>query len=1286
MLVLRGAPALSRFRLDRMRRAVKRAAPSVELRSADHVYVAALARPLLPDESLRLDALLGATGEPLGDAPTLLVAPRPGTVSPWSSKATDILHQSGLAAVIRVERGTLWTFDGTPDAAVAAALHDRMTEGVFDGPQALEALFRTGSPTPAVTVPLDDLEAADRRLGLALSEPEIRWLRASFAALGRDPTDVELMMFAQANSEHCRHKIFNARFVIDGEPQERSPFQMIRHTHAVAKELLSEGTPGKVLSAYRDNSAVATGWPARRRLADPDSRRYVAGDEAPLHFLMKVETHNHPTAISPHPGAGTGVGGEIRDEAAAGRGGKTKAGMAGYVTSHLRIPGSDQPWEADDPGRPDRIASPLQIMLEAPIGAASFANEFGRPNLAGFFRTFEGRLDGVARGYLKPLMIAGGYGNIAPEHVEKQNFPAGTVLVVLGGPAMRIGLGGGAASSMAQGASDAELDFASVQRANPEMQRRCQEVLDRCQALGAHNPILAIHDVGAGGLSNAFPELVHGAGTGGRFELRDLPTAEPDMSPLEVWCNEAQERYVLAIAPLDVDRFAALCARERCPWAAVGTARAASHLEVRDRELGGSPVDLPLGVLFGDLPRSERRDVRVLPSTRPLELGGVSIEDALHRVLRFPAVADKTFLVTIADRSITGQVARDPMVGPWQVPVADVAVTTVDLERTTGEAMAIGERTPVALLDAAAAARLAVGEALTNLLAARIDHLTQVALSANWMAAAGHPGEDAALYDAVRAVGLELCPALGIPIPVGKDSLSMRTVWTEGGETRSVISPVSLVVTAFAPCADTTATSTPLLVIDGEPTTLLLADLGRGKNRLGASVFGQVHGQLGDVPPDLDDPAWLSGLFAAVQELRAEGLLLAWHDRSDGGLAATVCEMAFCSRCGLDVTLTGDDPVAALFSEELGGVLQVHTSDTDRVRDTFARHGVGEILHRLGNPTAGDRIVFRHRDAVVLDASRTALHRTWSSLTHRLQELRDDPACATEEHDRLLDDTDPGLVPLLTFDLGAPALPTVGRPSVAILREQGVNGQIEMAAAFERAGFDPYDVHVTDVAEGRDDLSRHQGVVACGGFSYGDVLGAGAGWAATILYQPRVRDAFAAFFARSDTFALGVCNGCQMFSSLREILPGTADWPTFAQNRSEVFEGRLSLVRIERSPSILLAGMEGARLPVPVAHGEGRATFRSPDHRDAFVASGLVAARFVDGRGEVATTYPANPNGAEDGITAITTRDGRVTALMPHPERAFRWATLSWCPPDWKHPSGDSPWMRLFRNARTWVG
>jgi len=1297
MLVLRGAPAISEFRLRKLAdRLGEQTGTPIQL-YAELVHFAQLSGDLDASGRSVLERLLRYGPSLPAHAPEgalVLIVPRPGTISPWSSKATDIAHNCGLTQIQRLERGTAYylaseTGEIAEDVLLQAAaiLHDRMTQfALFDLEQA-HRLFEGADPRPAQRVELLErgrpaLVAANAELGLALSDDEIDYLSESFQALGRNPTDVELMMFAQANSEHCRHKIFNADWIIDGEPQSRSLFKMIRHT--------TDTSPEGVLSAYKDNAAVIEGWDGRRFMPCPQTGIYCESEEE-IHLLMKVETHNHPTAIAPDPGAATGSGGEIRDEGATGRGAKPKAGLCGFSVSNLRIPGFEQPWERDF-GKPGRIVSALDIMLEGPIGAAAFNNEFGRPNLTGYFRTYEQEIpasDGATelRGYHKPIMLAGGMGNIRAEHVAKDTFPPGTPLIVLGGPAMLIGLGGGAASSMASGASAEDLDFASVQRANPEMQRRCQEVIDRCWARGEENPILFIHDVGAGGLSNALPELVHDGERGGRFELREIPNDDPGMSPMEIWCNESQERYVLAIAAERLETFKAICERERCPYAVVGEATEEERLTLGDRVLEDQPIDMPLPLLFGKPPKMQRDVARVAPPAASFATKDIDLGEALFRVLRLPTVADKSFLITIGDRSITGQVARDQMVGPWQIPVADCAVTLSDYRGYRGEAMAMGERTPLALLDASASGRMAVGEALTNIAAASIEALGDIKLSANWMAAAGHAGEDARLYDTVRAVGMDLCAELGIAIPVGKDSMSMKTVWedAEAGR-REMTSPLSLIVSAFAPVDDVRGTLTPQLRTDQGDTDLILIDLGQGRNRLGASCLAQVYGALGEEGPNLDDADLLKRFFAAIRELRSEDLILAYHDRSDGGLIVTLCEMAFAGHCGIDVDLAavGCDDVAALFSEELGAVIQVRHTETDDVLQILEYYGLAEFSPVVGMIDDSDTIRVCRRCSVLFEADRTDLQQAWSETSYRMQSLRDNPECADEAFARIVQ-PDPGLNASLTFDsdhdIAAPFIERGARPPVAILREQGVNGQIEMAAAFHAAGFECVDVHLSDIISGRIDLERFRGLVACGGFSYGDVLGAGEGWAKTILFNPRARDQFQSFFERSDTFGLGICNGCQMLSNLSELIPGADHWPRFVRNRSEQFEARTLMVEVAETPSVLLAGMAGSRMPIAVAHGEGRAEFRDATHLAEACAG--VAVRYVENAGGIAERYPANPNGSPEGIAGFTTLDGRVTIMMPHPERVFRAVQNSWYPDEWGQ---DGPWMRLFRNARVWVG
>ncbi len=1294
MLTLPGAVALSEFRLNKLADAMQGIVPVKHIYS-QYVHFVATSGALSSAQQQVLENLFDygpalPREQPRGEL--FLVVPRPGTVSPWSSKATDIARNCELDRVLRIERGIAYflEFERQPAVTerqrVADLLHDRMVEAVFDSFGRAEVLFDRHQPAPLLEVDLlgggrQALVAANSQLGLALAEDEIDYLIDSFNDLGRNPTDVELMMFAQANSEHCRHKIFNARWTIDQQPQSHSLFQMIKHTYQCAGE--------GVLSAYSDNAAVVEGPVAGRFMVDPDSGEYGYRQE-PVHLLMKVETHNHPTAIAPFPGAGTGSGGEIRDEGAVGRGSKPKVGLTGFSVSNLRLPASPQPWEVAY-GKPGRIVSALDIMLEGPIGAAAFNNEFGRPNLCGYFRSFEQRVKSAAgeevRGYHKPIMIAGGYGNIRDAHVAKPPFAVGSQLIVLGGPAMLIGLGGGAASSMTTGSSSEDLDFASVQRQNPEMQRRCQEVIDRCCALGAASPIEFIHDVGAGGLSNAFPELVKDGETGGDFELRQVPNEEPGMSPLEIWCNESQERYVLAVAPGNMARFETICRRERCPYAVVGVAIDEQKLVLNDREFANRPIDLPMSVLFGKAPKMQRNIERAKADNAPLELGDIVLGDAIERVLNLPTVASKSFLVTIGDRSITGMVCRDQMVGPWQVPVADCAVTSVSFDSYFGEAMAMGERTPAALLDAPAAGRMAVGEAITNICASRIDKLGNIKLSANWMCAAGHPGEDEKLFDTVRAVAMELCPALGIAIPVGKDSMSMRTSWEDDGGAKSVTAPLSLVISAFAPVRDVRDTLTPQLRTDSGPTQLLLIDLGGGRNRLGASCLAQVYQQLGATPADLDEPARLIAFFELVQSLLQQQKILAYHDRSDGGLLVTLLEMAFAGRCGLDIDLAelGADDLASLFSEELGAVLQVRASDRDALLGAVEAARLADCCHWVGGPTAEQDITIRRGDAVLYRNQRCVLQQMWSSTSYHLQKLRDNPVCAEQEFARIAAD-DPGLSAELSFDcsedIAAPSIARGARPRIAILREQGVNGQLEMAAAFDRAGFTSIDVHMSDLLGGNRQLSDFTGLVACGGFSYGDVLGAGEGWAKGILYHPRLRDSFAEFFHRADSFTLGVCNGCQMLSTLKQLIPGAADWPRFVRNQSEQFEARVALVQVQDSPSLLLQGMAGSHLPVAVAHGEGRCEFIDSDAMSRCDSSGQVALRYVDSTIEVTERYPANPNGSVRGITSLTSSDGRATIMMPHPERVFRTVQNSWHPPEWAE---DGPWMRLFRNARQWV-
>ncbi|EOW2078149.1 phosphoribosylformylglycinamidine synthase [Vibrio mimicus] len=1297
MRILRGSPALSEFRVNKLLTACREQHLPVTGIYAEFMHFADLKAELNPQELEKLEKLLtyGPTiqeHEPQGLL--LLVTPRPGTISPWSSKATDIAHKCGLRSIKRLERGTAYYVETeTPltEAQVVtlkALLHDRMMEVVFAELTDAQQLFSVAEPAPMSQVDVlaggrRALEEANVSLGLALAEDEIDYLVENFIKLGRNPNDIELMMFAQANSEHCRHKIFNADWTIDGVKQDKSLFKMIKNTF--------EQTPDYVLSAYKDNAAVMTGSTVGRFFPDPDSRQYTYHHED-AHILMKVETHNHPTAISPWPGASTGSGGEIRDEGATGIGGKPKAGLVGFTTSNLRIPGFEQPWESNF-GKPSRIVNALDIMLEGPLGGAAFNNEFGRPNLLGYFRTYEEKVTSHAgeevRGYHKPIMIAGGMGNIRAEHIQKKEIPVGAKLIVLGGPAMNIGLGGGAASSMASGQSAEDLDFASVQRENPEMERRCQEVIDRCWQLGDKNPIAFIHDVGAGGISNALPELVNDGDRGGKFQLRNVPNDEPGMSPLEIWCNESQERYVLAVAAEDMPLFDAICQRERAPYAVVGEATEERHLTLEDSHFDNTPIDMPMDILLGKPPKMHRDANTLKVSSPALERSGIELNEAVDRVLRLPAVAEKTFLITIGDRSVTGLVARDQMVGPWQVPVANCAVTAASFDSYHGEAMSMGERTPVALLDFGASARLAVGEAITNIAATDIGDLKRIKLSANWMSPAGHPGEDAGLYEAVKAVGEELCPALGITIPVGKDSMSMKTKWQENGEQKEVTSPLSLIITAFARVEDIRKTVTPQLRTDLGDSSLVLIDLGNGQNRLGATALAQVYKQLGDKPADVDNATQLKGFFDALQTLVRNDKLVSYHDKGDGGLLVTLAEMAFAGHCGIkaNIETLGDDALAALFNEELGAVVQVKNDELDSVLATLSAHGLEVCSHVIGEVEASDRLLITRGEEVLIERSRTELRTIWAEMTHKMQALRDNSACADQEFAAKQDNRDPGLNASLTYDVlsdvAAPYIAKGARPKMAILREQGVNSHVEMAAAFDRAGFDAVDVHMSDILTGQTVLDAYQGLVACGGFSYGDVLGAGEGWAKSILFNAQAREQFEQFFQRKDTLSLGVCNGCQMLSNLRDLIPGAELWPRFVRNESERFEARFSLVEVQKSPSLFFSEMAGSRMPIAVSHGEGRVEVRNAEHLTAIEQSGTVAIRFVDNFGQPTQAYPSNPNGSPNAITGLTTQDGRVTIMMPHPERVFRTVANSWHPDNWGE---NGAWMRMFQNARKYLG
>ena len=1290
MIILSGASSLSAFRRQKLLANLQRRIPSITSVVAEYVHFAEVDGILSDQDYATLAALMtygpseqkGAT-----EGTLLLVLPRPGTISPWSSKATDIAHNCGLQNIVRVERGVAYYLQSECELTeqqsgfLAELLSDRMVETVVSDLQQAEMLFTHQQPRALAQVDIlaegsSALKLANVELGLALADDEIDYLVASFEGLQRNPSDAELMMFAQANSEHCRHKIFNASWTIDGVDEERSLFAMIRNTNNVNGE--------NVLSAYSDNAAVVAGTEGGRFYPDPASKEYGYSQE-PVHLLMKVETHNHPTAISPYSGAGTGSGGEIRDEGAVGRGSKPKVGMVGFTVSNLQIPDYIQPWESDY-GKPGRIVSALDIMIEGPLGGAAFNNEFGRPNICGYFRTFEMDFAGERRGYHKPIMIAGGYGNIRADHVDKPEFDPGAQLVVLGGPAMLIGLGGGAASSMTTGTSSADLDFASVQRQNPEIERRCQEVIDQCWQLGESNPIAFIHDVGAGGLSNALPELVKDGGTGGRFELRKIPNDEPGMSPVEIWCNEAQERYVLAILPVDIERFKAICQRERCPYAVVGEATKSKQITLVDDHFGNSPVDLPMSVLFGKAPKMHRSATKVALQSTVFSTEFLDLNESVFRVLRHPAVASKSFLITIGDRSVTGMVARDQMVGPWQIPVADCAVTTVTYDSTAGEAMAIGERTPLALIDGPASGRMAIGEAITNISAARIGDIKNIKLSANWMCASGSPGEDEKLYRTVEAVGMDLCPKLGITVPVGKDSMSMRTAWQDAnGEGRAVTSPLSLIITGFSPVLDVRKTLTPQLRTDQGNTELLLLDLGAGANRMGGSILAQVFSEFGDTAPDIDDAQALKGFFDVMQASMERGDILAYHDRSDGGLMTTLAEMSFAGHVGVSVDLSGldEDTMAVLFTEELGAVVQVLSGSAEALMEKFTDAGVS--AHRLGTLNANDSLEISRDGEILFACNRAALQACWSETSYRVASLRDNAECVQQEFDRILH-PDLGLSTNLSFDpaedICAPYINGGAKPRVAIVREQGVNSHVEMGAAFDRAGFTAVDVHMSDLLAGRRTLSEFAGLVACGGFSYGDVLGAGEGWAKTVLFNQQVRDQFQQFFHRPDTFSLGVCNGCQMLSNLKTLIPGAELWPRFVRNLSEQFEARFSLVRIEDSPSVMLQGMAGTHMPIAISHGEGRAEFSSSDALAELQKSRQIALRFLENNLQVADRYPANPNGSPEGITGVTSVDGRATLMMPHPERVYRTVLNSWHPADWGEDSG---WMRIFRNARTFT-
>jgi phosphoribosylformylglycinamidine synthase len=1327
-IILQGRQAFSDFRLTALKNALNEAIASHDIDEIDAVetYFIEAANPLDDQTTERAFALLAAQQHfSRADDGGFFVTPRKGTISPWSTKATDIFQNCALEGIARVERGIhfiITTTDGLilgqNDLGLALlALHDRMTEAVYDD---VSDFFSHFEPAPLRTVPLmaegpDAFYKANIDWGLAMSAPEIDYLVAAYQKMQRNPTDAELVMFSQVNSEHCRHKIFNADWIVDGEQSELSLFSMIRNTH----KLNPEGT----LSAYSDNCGVIPGSPADWWEVDQTgpSKTYRK-TPSQLDILCKVETHNHPTAISPFPGAATGVGGEIRDEGATGIGGRPKAGISAFMVSNLEVPGYTQPWEKHIAEHPTRMASPLDIMLEGPIGGAAFGNEFGRPQLCGMFRTLQLEHNGQHRGYHKPIMVAGGMGNMKREHVDKKPIPPTALILQLGGPAMKIGLGGGAASSIGAGSQSEALDFDSVQRGNPEMERRCQQVIDGCIALGADNPMLSIHDIGAGGLSNGLPELVEA--TGGRFHLRNIHNEDSSMSPMEIWCNESQERYVMAVMPDRIDAFTALCTRERCPVAIVGEATNDGQLVLEDSHFENNPIDMDMGVLLGKTPKMLKDVTRLVEDHAELDSSSIELADAIDRVLRFPAVANKSFLITIADRSITGMVARDQMVGPWQTPVADVAVTASSMDSTTGEAMAIGERTPIAILDAAASGRISIGECLTNIASAHVGKIGNIKLSANWMVAAGEAGEDANLYDTVKTIGMDLCPALGICIPVGKDSMSMRTSWKDSqGQDQKQVSPLSVMISGFSSVEDVRKTATPDL--KSTDSTLLLLDLGAGKNRLGGSTLAQVYNQVGNTTPDLDDPKKFVGFFNAIQELLSESLILSYHDRGDGGLLATLAEMAIAGRKGINVVLdkvalerprsasegsagasplrtpseSADLALAALFAEELGAVIEIDKSKLPAVIQILAKHNLSDIAHLIGNTTAEAKLNISLNNEQIYSESITTLNRVWSELSFHMQAQRDNPACAREEYNALLEENE-GIQIKPTFDIAEvdkinatrsaqlqQASPTESapRPKVAIFREQGINGQNEMAFAFDRAGLESIDVHMTDLLSGTVDLADFAGLVACGGFSYGDVLGAGSGWAKSVLYNPKLKAMFQTFFERENTFTLGICNGCQMISQLKDIIPGAEHWPQFKRNRSEQFEARYANVEVMESPSIFFKGMEGSLLPIPVAHGEGRADFTATGDFEKCLTENQISARYIDHNGEPTEQYPANPNGSPAGATGFTTADGRATIMMPHPERLFRSVQMSYRPDD-QFTGEAGPWLKMFQNARTYVG
>jgi len=1269
-----GISAIGAFKTKALQVKISKAQPGLNLLSAEFIHFSDLNDALTEAETNHLDHLLSYTPVLSVNSAqsSVVVIPRLGTISPWSSKATDIVHLCDIDKIKRIERATIYHFDAkiTKSPQVLAAIMDKMTESVLDSINDAHTLFDSFEPQPFTSVDIltngkSALEKTNIALGLALSDGEIDYLVESFIKLERNPTDIELMMFAQANSEHCRHKIFNADWTIDGVEQAKSLFSMIRNTY--------HKHPEGLLSVYSDNSAVMAGHEGERFYAN-EQGKYV-GQQEHRAILMKVETHNHPTAIAPHPGAATGSGGEIRDEGATGQGSKPKVGLCGFSVSNLKIEDAQQPWEIEH-GKPSQIVSALDIMLEGPIGAAAFNNEFGRPNTLGYFRSYEQQTpDGDVRGYHKPIMLAGGLGHIQEQHIKKGEIPVGSKIIVLGGPAMLIGLGGGAASSIKSGEQSEDLDFASVQRANPEMERRAQEVIDRCANLGDDNPIISIHDIGAGGLSNGLPELVNDSGRGGRFELRNIPNDDNQMSPLEIWCNESQERYVLAIAPSSVELFSNICKRERAPFAVLGESTKEQELVLSDKLFENTPIDMPMSVLLGNPPKTSIDATTQDISLNPLDTSDINLDEAISRILQLPTVASKNFLITIGDRSVTGMVARDQFVGPWQVPVADCAISISDYVGYKGEIMSLGERTPLALCDANAAARMTIGESLTNMLGGYVENIHDISLSANWMSASGHKGEDAKLFEAVKAVGMDLCPELGLTVPVGKDSMSMKSSWTEDGEDKSVTSPLSLIITAFSKTPDVRLQQTPLLDTNSE-SELLLIDLGFGQDRMGGSCLAQVYNQVGDIAPNLDDSAVFKSFFTVINQLNKDGLISAYHDRSDGGVITTLLEMAFASHCGLNITT--DTNIENLFNEELGCVIQVKSNNKQAVNNALVTAGLEQCTHSIATINTTDTIEIIENGKTAYSQPRAKLHALWSSTSYEISKLRDNPDCAQQEFDAISQPTN-GIKTDLSFDLNqsivTPYIKTNSKPRIAILREQGVNGQVEMGAAFNKAEFDAIDVHMSDILSGRISLEEFKGLVACGGFSYGDVLGAGRGWASSILYNSRAKDEFETFFNREDSFTLGICNGCQMISNLTEIIPGAKNWPSFSRNVSEQFEARFSSVKIGESNSIFLKDMAGSTMPIAIAHGEGKASFNGNNPNN-------IALQYVDHSGNTTQSYPHNPNGSDLATAGVTNDSGQVTIMMPHPERVFRAVQNSHHPKDWNERS---PWLRMFENARAWV-